>query len=481
MRTSLFVFAAAVLLMPAISSAQDNDQTLRAMRDEMARAKDRLELKIDNRTQPVRPYFIEYRLLDLDVREVVAEFGALVTTSRTRNRFMNVEARVGDYKQDSSNFISDEGFRGFIGSTGSVGIDRDYDSLRQDLWIATDQAFKEAVDGYSRKQAYLNSLANQNQYDDFSKVKTVQLIEPLVAPDWSSRNWEQEARDSSAALRSFSELQESRVTYYLVYATEYLLTNEGTEIRQNRSFAAIEAGLNTLAPDGVQLSHYYATYARKPADLPTPETVRKGLNVTASELMALRASQPAQDYTGPVLFEARAAAPLLAQVLGPAMNGSRPPVAFQPIVEQLMGNLGGKSDWVGRLGARVMPPSVTLVDDPAEKDCRGTPLIGTYAVDDEGVRAQKVTVVENGNLKALLMSRRPGNDTSESNGHGRSGLLADAKPTMSNLFFKSTDAVAPAELKKKFIDECKSEKLPYCIIVRAMDKPSLSLPHPDGV
>ena len=145
MRTSLFVFAAAVLLMPAISSAQDNDQTLRAMRDEMARAKDRLELKIDNRTQPVRPYFIEYRLLDLDVREVVAEFGALVTTSRTRNRFMNVEARVGDYKQDSSNFISDEGFRGFIGSTGSVGIDRDYDSLRQDLWIATDQAFKEAV------------------------------------------------------------------------------------------------------------------------------------------------------------------------------------------------------------------------------------------------------------------------------------------------------------------------------------------------
>jgi len=30
-------------------------------------------------------------------------------------------------------------------------------------------------------------------------------------------------------LRAFSEIHESRVTYYIVYATEYLLTSEGTE------------------------------------------------------------------------------------------------------------------------------------------------------------------------------------------------------------------------------------------------------------
>jgi len=201
------------------------------------------------------------------------------------------------------------------------------------------------------------------------------------------------------------------------------------------------------------------------------------LNVAGSELMALRASRPAEDYTGPVLFEARAAAPLLAQILGPAMNGSRPPISFQPIVEQMMGNLGGKSDWSGRLGARVLPTSVSIVDDPTAKDFHGTPLIGSYAVDDEGVRAQKVTIVENGTLKQLLMSRRPGNDSDQSNGHGRSGFLTDAKPTMSNLFFTSTDEVSPAELKKKFLDECRAEKLPYCVIVREMDNPSLSLLH----
>jgi TldD protein len=456
---------------------QDNDHTLQAMRDEMDRAKTRLELKIPNIDQPVRPYYVEYRLLDLDVREVVAEFGTLLSNTHTRNRFMDVEARVGSYKLDSSNFVGDEGFRGFIGPTGSVGIDRDYDSLRQDLWIATDQAFKEAVETYSRKQAYLSGLARQSDIDDFSKAVPVQLIEPLQTPDWTARNWDQEAREASATLRAFSEIHEARVTYYLVYATEYLLTSEGTEIRQNRHFAAIESGMSTFADDGVPLNHFYASYATRPADLPSVEAVRKGLNVTGTELMALRAAPPAQDYTGPVLFEARAAAPMLAQVLGPAVNGARPPISFSPVMEQMLGNLGGKSDWVGRLGARVLPSSVTVVDDPGAKDFNGVPLFGGYAVDDEGVRAQKVALVENGNLNSELMSRRPGPDSNLSNGHGRAAFLNDAKPTMSNLFFSSAETASLADLKKKFLDACRAEKLNYCLVVREMDNPALSLLH----
>ena len=462
---------------PHAFAQQDNDHTLQAMRDEMARAKTRLELKIPGTDKPVRPYYLEYRLLDLDVREVVAEFGTIFSSTSARNRFMDVQARVGGYKLDSSNFVSDDGFRGFIGPTGSVGIDRDYDSLRQDLWIATDQAFKEAVETYSRKQAYLSSLARQSDIDDFSKAEPVKLIEPLLTPDWTNRDWDKEARETSAALRAFPQIYESRVTYYLVYATEYLLTSEGTEIRQNRTYAAIESGMNALADDGVPLNNLYATYAPKPADLPGVDAVRKGLNVAATELMTLRAAPPAQDYTGPVLFEARAAAPLLAQVLGPAVNGARPPVSFTPVMEQLLSGLGGKSDWVGRIGARVLPTSVTVVDDPGAKEFKGTPLLGGYAVDNEGVRAEKVTLVENGNLKGELMSRRPGPDFGESNGHGRAAFLNDSKPTMSNTFFTSSETLSPAEMKKKFLDACRAEKLNYCLIVREMDNPSLSLLH----
>src|SRR5260370_38177686 len=175
-------------------------------------------------------------------------------------------------------------------------------------------------------------MARQSNLDDFCKAEAIQHIEPLLTPDWGNRNWEQEARQSSAALRLFPDIYESRVTYYLVYATEYLLTSEGTEIRTNRTYAGVEAGLNTLASDGMPLNHLYASYAPKPADLPTVHAVRKGLNVSAVELTPLRVAKPAEDYTGPVLFEARPAAPMLSQVFGPAMNGSRPPLAFLPIV-----------------------------------------------------------------------------------------------------------------------------------------------------
>jgi predicted Zn-dependent protease len=460
-------------------SPADNDHTLEAMKDEMARAKSRLELQIPKLDKPVRPYYIEYRLLDMDIREVVAEYGALVTSAHNRNRVMNVSARVGDYKLDSSNFISEEGFRGFIGPSGTVGIDRDYDSLRQDLWIATDQAFKEAVETYSRKQAYLSSLARQSDIEDFSRAEPVQHVEPLIAPDWTNRNWDQEARDSSAALRAFPQIYESRVTYYLVFMTEYLLTSEGTEVRANRSFAAIESGQSSLADDGMQVNNYYAAYVPRPADLPSPDAVQKALRVAGTELMGMRAAPPAPDYTGPVLFEPRAAAALLAEVLTPSLSGARPPLAFQAVVEQLMSSLGGRSDWSGKVGTRVLPPGVTLMDNPGATDYKGALLVGGYAIDQEGVPGEKVTLVDEGKLKNLLMSRRPGPDFEKSNGHGRSSFLSDARPVMSNLFFSSTESLSKEDLKKKFLDSCRAEKLEFCIVVRQMDNPSLSLLHQD--
>jgi hypothetical protein len=150
-------------------------------------------------------------------------------------------------------------------------------------------------------------------------------------------------------------------------------------------------------------------------------------------------------------------------------------------MEQMLSGLGGKSDWVGRMGARVLPPGVTLVDDPGAKEFKGTALIGGYGVDDEGVKGQKVTLVENGSLRAELMSRRPGPDLQESNGHGRAAFLNDAKPTMSNAILSSSETLSPADLKKKFLDACRaergSEQDHSCLIVREMDNPALSLLH----
>src|SRR5260370_24323661 len=107
-------------------------------------------------------------------------------------------------------------------------------------------------------------MARQSNLDDFCKAEAIQHIEPLLTPDWGNRNWEQEARQSSAAPRLFPDINESRVTYYLVYATEYLLTTVGTEIRTNRTYAAVEAALNTLAHDPMPLRHPHNSHAPNP-------------------------------------------------------------------------------------------------------------------------------------------------------------------------------------------------------------------------
>jgi TldD protein len=482
--SSLCVFLAALLAtrplpakVPQAPAAQpelkipagDNDQTLRALRDEMERSRTRLALPgVD------KPFYIEYRLLDLDVRTVTASFGALLASSTNRNRQMIVDVRVGNYHLDSSNFISEDGFQGFLGRSGQVGIDRDYNSLRQDLWLATDQAYKEAVTQMSLKQAFLRSLTKPPEIDDFAQAQPVVRVEPRVEPDWTTRNWEEEARTASAVLKNFPQLYGTRVTYSLIYATSYLMTSEGTILRTSHHFAGIEAGMDTAADDGMALNNFYAVYTPDPAGLPDPTAVSKALSQAATELIAERDGPLVPDYTGPVLFDAPAAASTLAQVLGPSLSGARPPLAMTNEFDEILERYGGRSEWTGRVGTRVLPTNVTLIDDPTVREFQGQALLGSYELDAEGVRGERVSIVENGILKNLLMSRRPGPDFYISNGHARSAMLSDPQPLSSNLFFQSSAALDAAALRKKFLDACRDDGHDWCLEIKRMANPALS-------
>jgi len=222
------------------------------------------------------------------------------------------------------------------------------------------------------------------------------------------------------------------------------------------------------------LNNFYAVYTADPAGLPVAATVSKALTQAATELMALRDGPIVPDYTGPVLFDAPAAAATLAQVLEPSLSGARPPLSMTNEFDEFLERAGGRSEWTGRVGTRVLPASVTLVDDPTLHDFNGAPLLGGYDLDDEGVRAQRVSIVENGMLKNLLMSRRPGPDFYASNGHARSALLTDPRPLSSNLLFQSSGALAPTDLRKKFLDACKDDGHEWCLEVKRMANPALS-------
>ncbi|MGH9686867.1 MAG: metallopeptidase TldD-related protein [Candidatus Acidiferrales bacterium] len=465
----LMVIAAVPALAQAPVPDSVKDLTLHAMHDEMERARERLVLPDAD-----KPFFIQYRLLDLDIRSISASFGALLSDSVSKSRFMSVDVRVGDYHLDSSNFISDDGFHGFLGSTGQVGIDRDYNSLRQDLWLATDQAYKAALTQMSLKQAFLRSLTKPPEIDDFSQVTPLVKIDPRIEPDWTSRNWDDEARTASSVLTRFPDLYGARVHYYLIYATTYLMTSEGTTIRTSRSLAAIEAAMGANAADGMPLHNFYAVYTDAPAGLPDAAAVSQALSQAATQLMAVRSAPLVTDYTGPVLFDPQAAGSLLAQILEPSLSGARPPLSATEDYDTFMQRFGGRSEWTGRVGQRVLPATVSLVDDPTLSSFNGQPLLGNYAIDDEGVPVRRVSIVENGMLRDLLMSRRPGPNFEISNGHARSALLSNPQPLSSNLFFQASNELSPDDLRKKFLASCKDDGLPWCLEVTRMDDPAIS-------
>jgi predicted Zn-dependent protease len=83
------------------------------------------------------------------------------------------------------------------------------------------------------------------------------------------------------------------------------------------------------------------------------------------------------------------------------------------------------------------------------KDFQGKSLVGNYAVDSEGVKAQPVTTIESGMLTNYLLGRQPLRDFTASNGHGRAATGSFPGPSLGVLLLKSSEAQSPDELKKK--------------------------------
>jgi hypothetical protein len=125
------------------------------------------------------------------------------------------------------------------------------------------------------------------------------------------------------------------------------------------------------------------------------------------------------------------------------------------------------------MGARVLPESFDVVDDPTQKEWRGRPLFGSYEVDREGVLPKPLRLVEKGVLKSYLLTRQPVRGFEGSNGRARlPGNSGASTAAFSNLFFSASETVTVADLKKKLIDLVQTRSKPYGIIVRKMDFPS---------
>jgi TldD protein len=446
------LLAALALVMAGELAAQNaaaaDDPVLRAMLAEMQRSKNQLKL-----ADVQAPYYVDYRLMDVDQYIAEAAFGALRTSLRTRVRMVRIVVRVGDYKQDS--------YYGQGEGVVDVGpLDDDETGLRHQLWLGTDRAYKAASEALTAKQAELKKYSVDQEVDDFAHASPVQMVTPLDRLDFSPEPWLAVLEEASGLYKSDPQVQALSASLRFTVTNRYFVSSEGAAVRTADSFYQVFVGAYTQAADGMRLDRSHGYQVRQMKDLPAKAEVLSRTRELLTSLKQLRAAPVTEEeYRGPVLLSADAAAGVMSELVGPNLLGNR------PVLGQKARTTG---DWANNYKSRVLPDFLSVVDDPTLATFEGHALLGNYEVDDEGVKASRVSLIEKGQLVSYLMSREPIRDFPGSNGHGRASMTGPPTSSLGNLIVQSSEALSRDELKKKLIEACRQRNLPYGYFVATL-------------
>ena len=428
-----------------------DDPVLSAMKAELERSKSQLKL-----SQMQAPYYIEYSVTDSDVYSAAATFGALGYENRIRARLLTVNVRVGNYKHDNTLMPG-------AGQVEMVALDGDAYALRRSIWLATDRAYKQALKSYATKQAMLQRFQESQQIDDFSHEAPVTSLDKPVALDLGKQDWPALLKSLSGRYRQDAALNSFEATVSFGATNRYFVNSEGTVLRKGSLLYQIEVRGATQAPDGMRLEQNYGEITPTLEEFPSVAKLEKETGKLLDTLKRLRqAPVVTATYQGPVLFEPKAADIVVSELIAQNVTGTRPPP-------------GSNAHTSGKYGenyrSRILPAFVSIVDDPTLKSFKGESLPTAYDYDDEGVKAQTVTVVDKGQLVNYLTSRQPIPDFPHSNGHGRAQFSYFGPSTTasaSTMVVQGTHPLSNEELKKKLIEACRQEDLPFGYMVEEM-------------
>jgi predicted Zn-dependent protease len=444
-------FLAALLgCVPLAAQAQptradaEKDPVLKAMLTELDRSQTQLQLKGFE-----KPFYIQYRIEDVDDFETKAAFGASQGVNHAHQRIARVIVRVGDYKTDSSGGRGD-------GALQLAALDNDPIAIRTALWAATDQAYKAALAAYAQKQAELKQVETPPQADDFSHEKPlISLSGPLRLkldePSWEGRIAQASGLYRAAANSSPRDIQYSTAEFHARVTTTWLASSEGVTVRKSASEFHEAFGVGTQAADGMRLDRSYSSTGVTLAELDSPDAFAKhAVSLIASLDDLRRAPLVEEEYHGPLLLSSDAASDTLRTLVASGVTATRPKLGTEARTN---------GPFASSYHARVLPDFLDVVDDPTLKSFVGKKLLGAYDVDDEGVPAQAVKLIAAGKLENYLLGREPVRDFPHSNGHGRAGITAAPRPAIGVFQVTAREGISDDELNRKLLDLAKDRSL----------------------
>ncbi len=394
------------------------------------------------------PYFLGYEVADVETDVVIASQGSLQGQNHARQRLLDVTLRVGDPKFDNYRAIG--GNRPRFTSATQLPLDDNEGAIRQTVWLATDRVYRAASQQLIRLKADEQLKAKGSDgSDDFSIEQPQTFSSPAPLYKFDANVWSNRLRKLSADFTKFPGAINSNVALEVRRYNTTLVTSEGSNLDHGRVFARMFVTARGKASDGMDLLTSEGFDADDPAKLPADPEILSAVEKAGKNLQALLAAPLADPFVGPAILSGRAAGVFFHEIFGHRIEGHR----------QKDDNEG--QTFTKAINTPVLPEFLSVIFDPTQKSFEGQALNGYYLYDDEGVKARRLPLVENGILKTFLMSRSPVAGFPNSNGHGRRSAGNEIVSRQSNLFVESTKKVSDADLRKMLIEEVKRQGKPY--------------------
>jgi predicted Zn-dependent protease len=399
------------------------------------------------------PYFMSYEVTEQEFGSVSGVLGAITASDGGKDRLLDVSVRVGSPKLD--NYHRVRGDRGQFTSGASLTYEDNVNSIKRRLWLETDRAYRAAAERLIRIKTNTQvKVAEEDNSDDFSIEAPAVFKQAPPKLKFDEAAWSDRIRTLSGRFQHYPSVLTSRVAVLCQTDTRYLVNTEGTRVEHGRGFARVVITASAKAADGTDLSTFATFEAVDGAGLPDDKAMLAAIDRVANDVSALLRAPEAEPFVGPAIFSGRAAGVFFHEIFGHRVEGHRQK-------DESEGQTFTKS-----VGTKVLPDFLSVVFDPTRRKMGAVDLNGWYDYDDEGVKAQPVTVVDKGVLKTFLMSRSSIRGFDHSNGHGRRQPGLEVVSRQSNLIVESTNAVTEARLRQMLIGEIKKQNKPYGLYFR---------------
>jgi TldD protein len=451
------IFVASLILLAAASTPLAADRSvepsitpdiLNAMQDELNRS-----FAAMSHAEPPA-YFISYTISGRQYTNVSGSNGALLSSSDSRARWLEVQTRVGSPQLDNTHKVGDRPPSWSSPGT-TVVLDDDVPVLRREIWRETDRQYRAAVEALIKvktsQQVQVQTAASQAP--DFSHEAPHTYIGPRVEISVDRKPWEERVRRYTAEFSKSPAVLNSIATFTALGVNQYQVNTEGTKLAFGQVHYRLELFVQSKAPDGMDIDRYANFDWLDPKKEPSDKEVFDTIHRLVRETQALDSAPLVEPYAGPALLSGRAAAVFFHEVFGHRMEGFRQ----KDITE-------GQT-FASKIGQQIMPSFLSIKDDPKEKTLDGEMLLGSYPYDDEGVPAQDTVLVDHGILKTFLMSRDPLVGIPHSNGHGRRQLGYVPIARQGNLIVSSTNTLTDKQLRQKLIDMVKEQGKPFGLLI----------------